>query len=82
MAWIQTVPKDEAEGQLAKIYQSATERAGKVFGILKIMSLEPRTLAASMQIYVATTLHNSSPLPRWFRELVAVTVSRLNQCHY
>lgn len=82
MAWIRTVPEGDAEGHLARIYREAIARAGKVFGIVEAQSLDPRTLDASMRLYMATTTHPRSPLPRWFRELVAVTVSRLNHCHY
>ncbi len=82
MAWIRTVAEDEADGHLAKIYREAIARAGKVFGILKVQSLDARILDASMRLYMATTTHPRSTLPRWFRELVAVTVSRLNHCHY
>lgn len=82
MAWIRQVGEEEAEGRIAKIYKSALERAGKVFGILKIMSLDPAMLQASMGLYTATTMSPRGPLPRWFRELIAVTVSRLNDCYY
>ncbi|MEM7206077.1 MAG: hypothetical protein AAF628_37830 [Planctomycetota bacterium] len=82
MAWIRTVPPADAEGPLARIYADAVRRAGRVYGILRLMSSEPRILQASMGLYTATTTHPRSPLPRWFRELIAVTVSRLNHCHY
>ena len=82
MAWIRQVREGEAEGRIAKIYASAIERAGKVYGILRIMSLCPSTLQASMGLYTATTTSPRGPLPRWFRELVAVRVSRLNDCYY
>ena len=82
MAWIRQVGDGEAKGRLAKIYESAIGRAGKVYGILRIMSLSPSTLQASMGLYTATTTSERGPLPRWFRELIAVTVSRLNDCYY
>lgn len=82
MAWIRTVSDDEATGRLAGIYRAALRRAGRVFGIVRVMSLEPHTLEAAMGLYQATTTSPRSPLPRWFRELIAVTVSRLNHCHY
>jgi alkylhydroperoxidase family enzyme len=82
MAWIRTIADDEAEGALAKQYRDAIARAGKVYGIVRLMSLEPGILHASMGLYAATTVAPRSPLPRWFRELIAVHVSRLNQCHY
>ncbi len=82
MAWIRTVGDGEAEGALAKQYRDANTRAGNVYGIVRLMSLEPSILHASMGMYAATTTSPRSVLPRWFRELVAVTVSRLNHCHY
>ncbi|HHI78986.1 MAG TPA: hypothetical protein ENK02_03330 [Planctomycetes bacterium] len=82
MAWIQTVNDDEAQGRLARIYEAARKRAGRVFGIVRLMSLDPSILQASMQIYQATTTSPKLPLPRWFRELVAVEVSRANDCFY
>jgi alkylhydroperoxidase family enzyme len=82
MAWIAKVPVAEAQGALEPIYDAALQRAGKVFEILQIQSLEPRTLQAGLQLYSATTTDPRSPLPRWFRELLAVRVSRLNHCVY
>ncbi len=82
MAWIRQVADGEAEGRLAKIYESAKGRARKVFGIVRLMSLEPHVLQASMGFYQAVTTSPRSPLPRWFRELVAVEVSRANDCFY
>ena len=82
MAWIRTVPVDEAKARLAPIYQAALNRTGRVFGILRLMSLQPAVLKASLGLYVHTTTTTDSPIPRWFRELVAVWVSRLNDCFY
>ncbi len=82
MAWIRTIGDDEAEGRLGGVYRAAVKRAGRVAGIVRLMSLEPKILQASMMMYQEVTTRESSPLPRWFRELVAVTVSRLNHCHY
>ncbi len=82
MAWIRTVSDQEAEGRLSRIYEAAHKRAGRVFGIVRLMSLDPSILQASMQIYTATTTSPNLPLPRWFRELVAVEVSRANDCFY
>lgn len=82
MAWIRTIREGEATGKLASIYRSAIERAGKVSGIVRVMSLDPGVAQASMRLYQESTVRPDAPLPRWFRELIAVTVSRLNQCHY
>jgi len=82
MAWVRTIPVDEASGALARIYRDAVRRAGRVFGILRVQSLDPAILSASMGLYAATTVSPRSPLARWFRELIAVEVSRLNHCFY
>jgi alkylhydroperoxidase family enzyme len=81
MAFIDKVPPGQAKGPLAQIYSEAVQRAGKVFEILQVQSLDARALRASMSLYLATVIA-PGPLPRWFRELLAVTVSRLNRCHY
>ncbi|MDP6929558.1 MAG: hypothetical protein QF412_07645 [Planctomycetota bacterium] len=82
MAWIETIPVEAAQGRLEKIYSAASQRAGRVFNILRLMSLQPDVLQASMTFYMSLVTSSRSPLPRWFRELVAVHVSRLNQCFY
>ncbi len=81
MAWIKTVEPSEAEGLLKQEYDQGVRRAGKVFNILKIQSLNPQTLHASMQMYLAT-MHRPSELSRAERELIATVVSQVNGCFY
>lgn len=81
MAWINMIGPEEAAGELKAEYDQAVRRAGKVFNILKIQSLNPRTLRASMEIYLAT-MHSPSGLSRAERELLATVVSQLNHCFY
>ena len=81
MAWIRLVADDEAEGRLAKAYRSAILRAGRVFGIVRTMSLAPAVLDASMMIY-QRIMYAKEGLSRRQRELVAVVVSAANGCHY
>jgi alkylhydroperoxidase family enzyme len=45
------------------------------------MSPNPRILASSMDLY-ATVMFGPSELSRRRRELLAVVVSRANDCHY
>lgn len=81
MAWIRTVDEGEATGLLATLYAGAAQRAGKIFNIVKVQSVNPRTLRASMGLYGETTLADS-PLSRAQREMIAIVVSRANECHY
>ena len=81
MAHIRQIPPDQATGVLKRIYDEAIARAGKVFGILRIQSLNPGALEASMGMYKAI-MFGPSPLPRARREMLATVVSRANDCFY
>ncbi len=81
MTWIRTVQPDEATGRLAKTYRAALERAGRVFGIVRTMSLAPPVLDASMSLY-RSVMFAPEGLERYQRELIATVVSRANDCHY
>ena len=81
MAYIETIGSGDADGELKRIYDEATRRAGKVFGILRLQSLNPAVLAASTAMYKAI-MFGPSPLSRVEREAIAVTVSRSNDCFY
>jgi alkylhydroperoxidase family enzyme len=81
MAHIRLIEVDEATGALRREYDAAIGRAGKVFNIVKAMSLRPSVLKRSMDLYVAIML-GSSGLTRQERELLATVVSRTNDCHY
>jgi uncharacterized peroxidase-related enzyme len=82
MPWIRTVPPAEAEGLLKEISDEAIARAGKVFNVVSIQSLRPDVLQAGLEIYKALMLSDRSPLSRAQREMIAVAVSRANDCHY
>ena len=81
MAWIKVVEPEEATGALKQEYDAALARAGKVFNILKVQSLNPQTLKASMQMYGAT-MYGTSGLSRAEREMLATVVSWANHCFY
>ena len=81
MTWIRTVPNAEARGRLRELYDQAVARAGRVFGIVRLMSPNPRSLEASMGFYRAV-MFGPSPLSRRQREMLAVVTSRANDCHY
>jgi uncharacterized peroxidase-related enzyme len=71
----------EATGELKREYDEAIGRAGKVFNIVKAMCLNPAVLRRSMGLYKAI-MFGASELSRADRELLAVVVSRANDCHY
>ena len=81
MPHIRLTEPDEATGLLASEYDAAIGRAGKIFNIVKAMSLRPGVLKRSMELYKAV-MFGPSGLSRQERELLAVVVSRENDCHY
>ncbi len=82
MPWIKTIPPDEAEGELRRLYDEAVERAGRVFNVVRLQGLRPAVLEASIELYRRLMLSPESPLSRARREMIAVAVSRANDCHY
>jgi uncharacterized peroxidase-related enzyme len=78
---LRLIEEGEATGALKAEYDAAIARAGKVFNIVKAMSLNPETLRASMELYRAV-MFGRSELSRAERELLAVVVSRANDCQH
>lgn len=81
MAYVRQVDPDDAEGLVKEHYDRGLARAGKVFNILRIQSLTPEALDATMVFY-ANVMHGKGPLRRWERELLATVVSKINDCVY
>jgi uncharacterized peroxidase-related enzyme len=81
MPHIRLIHEDEAKGALAEEYGAAMRRAGKVFNIVKAMCHRPAVLKRSMELYQAI-MFGPGELSRAERELLAVVVSRANDCHY
>ncbi len=79
--WIRTIAPEEAQGLVKRVYEAAVRRAGKVFQIVRAMSLAPATMEASLELYKTVMLAPGS-LARRRREMLAVVVSRANDCHY
>jgi uncharacterized peroxidase-related enzyme len=82
MPWIRIIAPGEATGLLRRLYDEAIARAGKVFNVLSLQSLRPEVLEIGVQLYEELMFSPRSPLSRAQREMIAVAVSRANQCHY
>ncbi len=80
MAWIETVPPDQATGQLKRIYQASEKQFGFVPNIRRALSLDPEMLRGYLQLSGA--VYGGGPLPALEREMIAVLVSATNGCHY
>ncbi|MCH9649425.1 MAG: carboxymuconolactone decarboxylase family protein [Deltaproteobacteria bacterium] len=81
MAWIETIDEESAQGRLQELYGRMTEPWGGVDNILKIHSLNPASLRGHFDLY-KVLMRGRSPLSRAQREMIAVVVSSINQCHY
>jgi uncharacterized peroxidase-related enzyme len=81
MPRIQTIEAGHAEGELAEVYQSILKSRGKIASVHKIQSLHPKSIVAHMDLYMQI-MYSRSPLNRAQREMMAVVVSRNNDCEY
>lgn len=81
MPWIEQVPIEDAGGLLKRQLDAALERAGRVWHIVHVMSLNPEAMRDSIRFYV-TVMMGGSPLTRVQRELLATVVSAEVDCFY
>jgi alkylhydroperoxidase family enzyme len=79
--WIRTIASVDAEGLLKRLYDAAIKRAGKVYGIVRSMSLNPQVMRSSLGLY-RDVMMGPSPLSRVQREMLATAVSVFNGCEY
>ena len=81
MAWIDIVPPERAEGALAELYHSIAGARGGVAEVHQVQSLNPKAMAAHLELYKAVVFQRSS-LSRRQRERIGVVVSAANACAY
>ena len=82
MAWIRTIREDEWEGPLVDLYGQVVDDAhDRVDNVMQIHSLNPNALAGYLAVY-RSAMAGTKTLRKVERELVALVVSRYNDCHY
>ncbi|MDH3224467.1 MAG: hypothetical protein OEO23_12185 [Gemmatimonadota bacterium] len=81
MSWIEETPPEKATGLLKRELDAAQRRAGRVWNIVQVMSVNPGVLKASMDQYHAI-MYGPSPLSRFQRELLATVVAAEVGCFY
>lgn len=81
MSWIKTINENDASGVLYKIYSQLIEDRGKVSNILKVQSLNPKAMKAHLDLYMSL-MFGKCGLSREEREMIAVAVSKANNCPY
>ena len=82
MAWIHTVPYEEATGRLKQLYDRIKGPDNNVDNIMMSHSLRPHTMEGHMAIYKYVLHHSANRVPKWFLETLGVWVSLLNRCSY
>lgn len=81
-SWIKIVQPEDADGELQRVYQEAQSPHGTVDNVMKVHSLQPKTMLGHLQLY-KSILHNPDmTLPTWFLEVVASYTSMVNRCEY
>lgn len=82
MSWIATVPYDEADSRLKKLYDRVKGPDNNVDNIMMMHSLRPHSMEGHMAIYKYVLHHSGNTIPKWFLETLGVWVSSLNECTY
>jgi alkylhydroperoxidase family enzyme len=77
-ARIKLIEPEEAEGRMKELYDTFN---GRMANILKVHSLNPKSLEAHLQYY-KVIMFGKSPLSRKVREMIATVVSSTNKCFY
>ena len=81
MAWIPMIHEDKAEAELKEWYDNLREPQGGVDNIMKIHSQNVNTLKGHYELYLSA-MKGTKNLSYKQREMIAVVVSNVNQCHY
>lgn len=82
MASIETPQEDQWDGELADLRDKIVDRDhGRVDNILQIHALNPQAMAAHSALYTSA-MSGTRGLRKVDRELIALIVSNINECHY
>ena len=82
IAWIKSVDLEDAEGHLARLYAKVVDpQSGELDAIMQVHSLHPAGLEAHFGLYRAV-MRETSGLTSCDREMIALVVSVINECHY
>jgi alkylhydroperoxidase family enzyme len=82
VAWIETTREDEWEDELAEMHGRVVDREhDRVDNIMQIHSLDPAAMEGHLGVYNAA-MSGTKTLRKVERELIALVVSDINDCHY
>lgn len=78
MAYIETVPPEDADGLLRELYDQDVQTQGYVANYTRAMSLRPKAIAAWRQL--SRAIRSTMPLRRY--ELVTLAAALALRCTY
>ncbi len=81
MPFIKVIDEADADDLLSEAYRKVSFAGGSVANILKIHSIRPKALISHFDLY-RELMYGHSDLTRAEREMIAVAVSAVNDCHY
>jgi len=82
MSWIDVVDDSEWDGELGALRERVVDpKTGRIDHIMGVHSLNPRSLDAHDTLY-RSAMRGTATLRKVDRELIALVVSGINECHY
>ncbi len=81
MAYISYINYENATEEVRALHDKFSDADGTVDNILRIHAPNPKSWTAHYELY-ATLMRGRSDLSRAQREMIAVVVSSINECHY
>ncbi len=81
MAYIRTIPYQEAEGETRDAYDELFKDSGRISNVFAINALHPH-LMTSFASHTRTVMRTESGLTAAERQMIATVVSALNKCVY
>jgi alkylhydroperoxidase family enzyme len=81
MAYIDYIDYDDADRELKTVYNRYGVENRIPAAIIRISSVNPKALQGHLSLYRAIN-DKGSPLSAAQREMIAVAVSGINECHY
>lgn len=81
MAFIKYISYDDASPELKKVYEKLGEPKQSPGNIIRVSGVSPRALEGHVALYRGIMSGRNGLAPQQ-REMIAVVVSAINQCHY
>ena len=78
---IDSITEADAQGRVKEVYDELKDSLGMVPNVFKVLSIWPRGLELYVEM-IKGTMFADTRLTRAVKEMIAATVSKINQCNY